>query len=299
MTEVYCPACRLRLRSAPLRPACRRWPTSCSARWARSAAAAAASRRAAGRAVGADRRPARPASGSSGAVRRVSVARAADELRPGGEHGEHARARSSTDAGLLVRSADPADRRVARLELRDEMQRKVDAFRDRRVALLRRAIGAASPPPTGAGSRTRSTMLNELARRVAARSSRPMPETRRRCCARACATASASTSRVDGVDLRIEQGEIFGLLGPNGAGKTTHDPRRSTRCCRCRRGRSRSSATTSAATTDGGPPPPRLRPAAALDRGRADRPRERHAGSRACSTCRAASARARSPTRST
>jgi ABC-2 type transport system ATP-binding protein len=26
---------------------------------------------------------------------------------------------------------------------------------------------------------------------------------------------------VDGVDLRIERGEIFGLLGPNGAGKTT------------------------------------------------------------------------------
>jgi ABC-2 type transport system ATP-binding protein len=26
---------------------------------------------------------------------------------------------------------------------------------------------------------------------------------------------------VDGVDLRIEQGELFGLLGPNGAGKTT------------------------------------------------------------------------------
>jgi ABC-2 type transport system ATP-binding protein len=26
---------------------------------------------------------------------------------------------------------------------------------------------------------------------------------------------------VDGLDLRIEQGEIFGLLGPNGAGKTT------------------------------------------------------------------------------
>ena len=26
---------------------------------------------------------------------------------------------------------------------------------------------------------------------------------------------------VDGIDLRVRQGEIFGVLGPNGAGKTT------------------------------------------------------------------------------
>ena len=30
---------------------------------------------------------------------------------------------------------------------------------------------------------------------------------------------------VDGLDLRVEDGELFGFLGPNGAGKTT------TICC--------------------------------------------------------------------
>jgi len=55
---------------------------------------------------------------------------------------------------------------------------------------------------------------------------------------------------VDGIDLRVETGEIFGLLGPNGAGKTTSGITRSARgsCstrssstrCSSRRPRSRS-----------------------------------------------------------
>ena len=30
---------------------------------------------------------------------------------------------------------------------------------------------------------------------------------------------------VDGIDLRVEPGEIYGFLGPNGAGKSTTVPR--------------------------------------------------------------------------
>ena len=30
-----------------------------------------------------------------------------------------------------------------------------------------------------------------------------------------------SITALDGLDLRVEPGEVFGLLGPNGAGKTT------------------------------------------------------------------------------
>src|SRR5262249_13986965 len=35
------------------------------------------------------------------------------------------------------------------------------------------------------------------------------------------ARGSPEVTALDGVDLKIESGEVFGLLGPNGAGKTT------------------------------------------------------------------------------
>jgi DNA-binding MarR family transcriptional regulator len=74
----------------------------------------------------------------------VSVGEAADTLRLApntvstlvGQLGE---------AGLLTRTPDSSDRRIARLELTDEMQHKVGAFRDRRVALLADAMAGLPP----------------------------------------------------------------------------------------------------------------------------------------------------------
>jgi len=40
------------------------------------------------------------------------------------------------ETGFVVRTVDPADRRIARLDLRPDMRRKVDAWRDRRVEVL-------------------------------------------------------------------------------------------------------------------------------------------------------------------
>jgi DNA-binding MarR family transcriptional regulator len=44
--------------------------------------------------------------------------------------------RQLTDQNMVIRRADPADRRMARLDLTPTMRRKVAAFRDRRVGTL-------------------------------------------------------------------------------------------------------------------------------------------------------------------
>jgi DNA-binding MarR family transcriptional regulator len=46
------------------------------------------------------------------------------------------------DAGFVVRRSQPSDRRVARLELADDLGRKMGAFRDRRMGLLVEAMQA-------------------------------------------------------------------------------------------------------------------------------------------------------------
>ena len=74
----------------------------------------------------------------------VSVAEAAAELRLAANT-VSTLVGQLTDAGVLVRRADESDRRVARLELTVKMQRKVTAFRDRRVAMLSAAMTQLSP----------------------------------------------------------------------------------------------------------------------------------------------------------
>jgi DNA-binding MarR family transcriptional regulator len=93
----------------------------------------------------------------------ISVAEAAAELRLAANT-VSTLVRQLTDAGLLLRHADGVDRRIARLELTPEMQRKVDRFRDRRVALLAAAIAELRP-----AERRRLAETTSLLRRLASR----------------------------------------------------------------------------------------------------------------------------------
>jgi DNA-binding MarR family transcriptional regulator len=70
----------------------------------------------------------------------VSVADAAQELRLAANT-VSTLVRQLTEAGLIVRNVNTADRRVARLELSDHIRHEVDAWRDRRVVALADAIG--------------------------------------------------------------------------------------------------------------------------------------------------------------
>jgi DNA-binding MarR family transcriptional regulator len=74
----------------------------------------------------------------------VSVGEAADALRLAANT-VSTLVRQLTEAGLLIRTPDQSDRRVARLELTGEMQDKVGAFRDRRVALLAHTMAGLAP----------------------------------------------------------------------------------------------------------------------------------------------------------
>jgi DNA-binding MarR family transcriptional regulator len=53
--------------------------------------------------------------------------------------------RQLADAGMVVREVDVVDRRVARLYLEPTMQQMVEAWRDRRVDSVERALASLSP----------------------------------------------------------------------------------------------------------------------------------------------------------
>ena len=74
----------------------------------------------------------------------ISVAQAAAELGLAANT-VSTLVRRLTDQGLLVRTADTADRRIARLELPPELARRVGAYRDRRVVALGTAIATLDP----------------------------------------------------------------------------------------------------------------------------------------------------------
>jgi DNA-binding MarR family transcriptional regulator len=74
----------------------------------------------------------------------VSVAQAAAELGLAANT-VSTLVRRLSDEGLLVRTPDPTDRRVARLQLPQELARRAGAYRDRRMMALGAAIATLEP----------------------------------------------------------------------------------------------------------------------------------------------------------
>jgi len=75
-----------------------------------------------------------------------------------------------TGTGMLVRTSDPSDRRIARLGLPDELARRVGAWRDRRMVALGAAIGTLDPDEQAtiaAATGLLGRVADELERRVA------------------------------------------------------------------------------------------------------------------------------------
>lgn len=74
----------------------------------------------------------------------VSVARAADELGVA-PNTVSTLVRQLTEAGMLVRTIDELDRRVARLALPEPLARRLGEWRDRRAVALADAIATLEP----------------------------------------------------------------------------------------------------------------------------------------------------------
>jgi DNA-binding MarR family transcriptional regulator len=74
----------------------------------------------------------------------IAVAEAAQELKLA-PNTVSTLVRQLGERGLLQRSVDDADRRVARLDLPTDVRRKVDAWRDRRIVLVGAAVAGLPP----------------------------------------------------------------------------------------------------------------------------------------------------------
>ncbi len=140
----------------------------------------------------------------------ISVTDAAAELRLA-PNTVSTLVRHLTDERVLMRTVDATDRRVARLDLPPGLRREVEAWRDRRVDAIDAALAALTPDER-AKLEAALPALSRLAAEVSEMTA---------VVCRGVRHSFGDHVAVDGVDLEVDEGEVFGLLGPNGAGKTT------------------------------------------------------------------------------